>query len=143
MIILDTNVISEILRAKPSSKVTDWLGAQPRGAMFVTTVTQAEILYGLSLLPAGKRHDDLVAAVRPVFDEDFAGRILSFDSDAATAYAEIASHRRHLGQPITQDAQIAAIARSRGGTLATRNVRDFNDCGIDVVDPWKATSSRS
>ena len=105
--------------------------------VFTTTLTQAEIFYGLALLPAGRRRDDLLAAARPMFDVDLAGRVLPFDTEAASAYPEIAAGRKQDGKPISQiDAQIAAIVRSRGARLATRNVRDFADCGITVVDPW-------
>ena len=139
MIVLDTNVISELMRAAPDDRAASWLASQPMSGLFTTTLTQAEILYGLTLLPQGRRRDDLFAAARPIFDEDLAGRILPFDSEAALIYPEIAAHRRQSGQPISQiDAQIASIARSRGARLATRNVRDFRDCGIEIVDPWKA-----
>jgi predicted nucleic acid-binding protein len=105
-----------------------------------TTLTQAEIFYGLALLPEGRRRDDLTAAARLVFDVDLAGRVLPFDIDAALAYPEIAAGRRQGGRPIDQiDAQIAAIVRSRGARLATRNLRDFADCGIDVICPWHET----
>jgi predicted nucleic acid-binding protein len=139
MIVLDTDVISEMMRSAPDDRVTAWLASQPMSALFTTTLTQAEILYGLTLLPEGRRRDDLFAAARPIFDEDMAGRILPFDSDAALIYPDIAAGRRQSGHPISQiDVQIAAIARSRGARLATRNVRDFNDCGIEVVDPWSS-----
>ncbi|QEE39005.1 MULTISPECIES: type II toxin-antitoxin system VapC family toxin [unclassified Methylobacterium] len=137
MIILDTNVLSELMRAKPTIFVLKWFAAQPSAGLFTTTLTQAEIFYGLSLLPEGRRRDDLFAAAQPIFEVELAGRILSFDQDAAMAYADIAASRRRAGQPISQiDGQIAAITASRGARLATRNVRDFVDCGIVVVDPW-------
>lgn len=138
MIVLDTNVISELMRARPEAHVIEWLSAQPVASLFTTTLTQAEIFYGLALLPEGRRRDDLVTAARPIFEHEFAGRILGFDSDAAMAYPAIATQRRQAGQPISQiDGQIAAIAASRGARLATRNVRDFIGCGVDLVDPWK------
>ena len=138
MIVLDTNVLSEVMRARPDARVLDWITAQPSAGLFTTTLTQAEIFYGLALLPAGRRRDDLIAAARPIFEQELAGRILAFDSDAAMAYPEIAVRRRHAGQPIAQiDGQIAAIVASRGARLATRNVRDFVDCGITILDPWK------
>jgi predicted nucleic acid-binding protein len=137
VIVLDTNIISEMMRPNPEIRVVEWLAAQPLSSMFTTTVTQAEILYGLALLPEGRRRDDLVAAVRPIFDETMAGRILPFDGDAARAYPAIVVDRRQSGHPISQfDAQIAAIVRSRGASLATRNTRDFAGCGIDMIDPW-------
>ena len=137
MIVLDTNVISELMRRQPDARVLAWIGEQPIAGVFTTTLTQAEIFYGLGLLPAGPRRDDIVAAARPIFDVDLAGRVLPFDSDAALAYPDIAAKRRLRGQPISQiDAQIAAIVRSRGARLATRNVPDFADCEITVVNPW-------
>ena len=114
-----------------------WLAAQPAAAVFTTTVTEAEILHGLALLPSGRRPQALKAAVRPIFAEDLAGRVLAFDRDAAQSYAEIAAHRRAIGRPISQfDAQIAAIAVSRGASIATRNVADFADTGAVIVNPW-------
>jgi hypothetical protein len=139
VIVLDTNVLSEMLRPKPARQVESWMAAQPPAMLFLTAVTQAEILYGLALLDDGKRRNKLSAAIKPIFDEDFAERILPFDADAAIDYAAIAGARRSAGRPISQfDAQIAAIVRSRGATLATRNTRDFEGCGIDIVDPWMA-----
>lgn len=137
MIVLDTNVISEMMRPLPAEVVSAWFALHARATLFTTTLSQAEILYGLALLDAGRRRDDLVAAARPVFDEDFQGRVLPFDSAAAIAFADIAAARRRSGRPIAQiDAQIAAIARSRGAQLATRNIGDFTDCGISLVNPW-------
>lgn len=138
MIVLDTHVLSEVLRPSPDAGVIAWLGLQSRAALFTTTVTEAEILYGIRLLPEGARKEALGAAVHAVFGKDFSGRLLSFDSESAAMYAEIASSRRFNGRPISQfDAMIAAIARSRGATLATRNVKDFADCGVPIVNPWK------
>ncbi|GGJ65114.1 ribonuclease VapC [Sphingopyxis bauzanensis] len=106
--------------------------------MFVTTVTQAEILFGIAILDPGRRRDDLQSAAMAMFAEDFAGRIVGFDVDAAPVFAAIAAERRQLGRPISQfDAQIAAIARSRGAALATRNIRDFEACDIELIDPWR------
>ncbi|MGH6898272.1 MAG: type II toxin-antitoxin system VapC family toxin [Geminicoccaceae bacterium] len=139
MIVLDTNVLSEMMRPAPDSTVAAWISARPASSLFTTTVTQAEILYGLGLLPSGKRRAGLEAAVGEMFATDFAGRVLPFDQAAAQAYAEIALARRRAGRPITQfDAQIAAIARSRDAGVATRNVADFEGCGIGVIDPWQA-----
>jgi predicted nucleic acid-binding protein len=137
MIVMDTNVVSEILRPAPDAKATAWLEAQSRAALFTTTVTRAEVLYGIRLLPNGRRKQALLEAALAIFNEDLAGRVLSFDSDASDAYAEIGAARKIAGKPISQfDAMIAAITRSRGASLATRNVKDFGDCGISVVNPW-------
>ena len=137
MIVLDTNVLSEIMRPKPADAVSHWFARTPRSSFFTTALSQAEILYGLALLPNGQRRQALFAAARAIFEEDLAGRVLPFDADAASRYADIAASRRHAGRPISQiDTLIAAIVRSRGAALATRNLRDFDDCGVTVVDPW-------
>ena len=139
MIILDTNVLSEVLRSTPDRRVLAWLKEQSPPSLFATTVTRGEILYGIRLLPDGKRRRALWDAARAIFNEDFAERVLSFDNDAADAYAEVGASRRAAGRPISQfDAMIAGVARSRGASLATRNAKDFESCGIDVVDPWSA-----
>jgi len=139
MIILDTNVLSELMKPAPSASVVAWASAQPAAGLYTTSVTQAEILHGLVLLPKGRRRVALEAAATSMFAEEFRGRILGFGSDAAPAYARIASERRRAGRPISQfDAQIAAIAASTGAAIATRNVADFEGCGVTVVDPWRA-----
>lgn len=137
MIVLDTNVLSEVMKPAPASKVVRWLASQPPSRLFTTTITQGEILYGLALMPKGKRRSGLESAIAGMFAEDFGGRILSFDSDAAQVFSQIASVRKTMGRPITHaDAQVAAIARSRGAALATRNVSDFDHCGVTVINPW-------
>jgi predicted nucleic acid-binding protein len=137
MIILDTNVLSEVLRPKPHESVTAWLRSQPSLDVYTTAVCEAEIGYGVALLPAGKRRAALEAATRAMFETKFADRILSFDSTAARAFGEIAAARRQAGRPIGEfDAQIAAIARAHAATLATRDVHDFAGCGVTVVSPW-------
>jgi len=139
MIVLDTNVLSEALRPAPEPSVLDWLANQPRASLFITTVTRGEILSGIRLLADGKRRRGLSDAAKKIFDADFADQVLSFDSDAADMNAEIAASRRTTGKPISQfDAMIVAMARSRGAGLATRNVKDFEDCGVDLIDPWTA-----
>jgi toxin FitB len=139
VIILDTNVVSELMRPSPAEPVLDWVNSQPAGSLYVTTITQAEILHGIQLLPKGKRRDGITLAAENMFEHDFRDRILAFGSDAAAAYGLITAKRRREGHPISAfDAQIAAIARSNGARLATRNVDDFAGCGIDVMDPWGA-----
>jgi toxin FitB len=135
--LLDTKVLSELLRAEPSPAVLAWFAAQAAESLFVSAVTQAEMMLGARVLPAGRRRIALEGALASMFDEDFTGRILPFDAGAAPAYVDIVSERRALGRPISQfDAQIAAIARQAGATLATRNTSDFQRCGIALVDPW-------
>jgi len=137
VIVLDTNVVSELMRPMPSPAVETWMSAQPAAGMFISAVAEAELSYGLALLPEGQRQRRLLAQAEAMLAEDFAGRILPFDSAAAEAYAPIAAARRLAGRPISQaDAQIAAIAASRGAAIATRNVTDFTECGIVVLDPW-------
>ncbi len=136
MIVLDTNVLSELMREAASPKVIAWAGSEVSTSIFTTCITEAEIFYGLAILPKGKRRTAIELAAAGVF-ADFDGRVLPFDSDAARAYADVAAGRRRRGRPIsTADAQIAAIVRSRSGRLATRNADDFEGCGIELVDPW-------
>jgi toxin FitB len=140
MIVLDTNVVSELMRPAPARHVAGWVAGQPIQSLYTTSITQAEILHGVGLLPAGRRRRLLEAAAEAMFREDFAGRVLPFASDAASLYALIAVERRRIGRPISQfDAQIAAIARSSGATIATRNVADFTACSVDLVDPWQGS----
>jgi predicted nucleic acid-binding protein len=137
MILLDTNVVSELMKSTPEPAVMTWINAIPGATVFVSAVTQAEILYGVALVPDGQRRQGLARAARTVFESYFRGRILPFDSEAAEAFADLAAARRQAGRPIAQaDAQIAAIARSRGAELATRNVPDFEGCGVAVINPW-------
>ena len=137
MILLDTNVISELMRPAPSLAVDEWLRGQPAASLFISAITEAELRYGLALLPAGRRQRDLLLQMEAMLAEDFSDRILPFDSSAAVAYSQIAAGRRSAGRPIAQaDAQIAAIAASRGATVATRNITDFQGCGITVLNPW-------
>lgn len=137
MIVLDTNVVSELMRAAPDEKVRGWVASQPATSLYTTSITQAEILHGIALLPSGKRRDALAAAADAMFRDDFAGRILPFGSDAARPYARIAADRRRSGRPISQfDAQIAAIAQSAGAAIATRNTSDYEGCGVKLANPW-------
>jgi predicted nucleic acid-binding protein len=138
MIVLDTNVVSELMRANPAEVVVKWVGRQPAASLFTTTITQAEILFGLAVLPTGKRRAALESCAEQMFAEDFGGRILPFDAAAAHEFARIAATRRARGHPIAHaDAQIAAIARSHGASVATRNVSDFEHCRVSIVDPWR------
>ena len=140
MIILGTNVISELMRPKPSARVAAWVANQSVTELFTTSITAAKIFYGIELLAKGKRREDLLAAAEAMFAEDLAEHVFAFESDAARAFSSIAVRRRALGRPISHaDAQIAAIARVRGAKLATRNVADFLGCGLDVVDPWNGS----
>jgi predicted nucleic acid-binding protein len=138
VILLDTNVLSELIRPAAAMEVEAWVATQPAEALFISVVTEAELRFGLALLPAGRRRAQLAEAIEGMLVEDFGGRILPFDSAAALAYADITAERRRAGRPIAQfDAQIASIARSRGATLATRNVGDFEGCGIQTLNPWR------
>jgi predicted nucleic acid-binding protein len=140
MIVLDTNVVSEAIRSQPDTSVASWLASQPSSSLFISTVTQAELLYGVELLADGKRRRGLEDAVRMILRDEFRGRVLPFDGPAAETYATIAAGRRLRGKPISVfDAQIAAIARSRGAHVATRNIEDFDDCGIGLLNPWMST----
>jgi len=137
MILLDTNVLSELMRLEPAPRVLEWIAAQPAQGLFTTSITQAEILHGVMLLPLGKRREAFEAAAQAMFTEEFAGRILAFGADAARAYARIAVDRRRAGRPISHfDAQIAAIAHCSGAAIGTRNVADFEGCGVEVLNPW-------
>ena len=137
MIILDTNVLTELMKRKPDKNVLIWTENQPTMSLFTTTISQAEILYEIELLPPSKRRSALEIEAIAVFEEDFSGRVLAFDSDAARAFALAASQRRKAGRPISQfDAEIVGIARSRGANVATRNVNDFQGCGVKILNPW-------
>jgi toxin FitB len=139
MIVLDTNVLSELMKPQGSQAVKAWVKAQPRNSLFITTITQAEILYGIAILPIGAKRQILQDSTQAMLREDFLDKILFFDSQSANYFAIIASHRRGQGKPICQfDAQIAAICRTHQATLATRNVDDFTDCQIEVINPWES-----
>lgn len=138
MFILDTNVVSELMRPTPDPVIEAWFAEHATSSLFLTAVSEAELRFGLAVMPIGKRREGLASALRRVLETGFANRILPFDSSAARAYAEIAAARRRVGRPIpVADCQIAAIARSRDMAVATRNVRDFEDAGIEISDPWK------
>lgn len=138
MILLDTNVLSELMRPMPDPNVVRWLDAWLEWDVWISAVTVAEIRLGISLLPAGKRKELLLNLAEQMFQEDFPDRCLPFDCEAAREYALIVSERNRQGHPISvEDAQIAAIARTAGLSLATRNTKDFsNITGLQLVDPW-------
>jgi toxin FitB len=137
MIIVDTNVAAELMRPSPSPLVRRWIESRTAAELRTTAVTLAEIRYGLERLPDGRRKERLVAAADEVFTE-FSDDVLPFDAEAAACYAVIVAHRDRVGLPIEGfDAQIAAICQSRGAALATRNVKDFRETGISVIDPWQ------
>jgi toxin FitB len=142
MIVLDTNVVSELMRGRPDGRAVAWLDAQPVLELHLTAVTVAELRYGVGRLPHGARRSRLDVAISAMLDEDLGGRVLPFDRAAAERYGEIVVDRERAGRPISQaDAQIAAICRDQAATLATRNTRDFLDTGVAVVDPWTAPPS--
>lgn len=137
MLVLDTNVISELFKPRPEPKVMDWVAALPGHGLFTTAVTRGELLFGLHCMPEGRRKAQLLQGVARLFAGRLAGHVIPYDEEAADVHAAIAAARQAQGRPMSQaDAMIAGIARSRGATLVTRNVRDFEDCGLAVVDPW-------
>jgi predicted nucleic acid-binding protein len=136
VIVLDTNVLSEMLRPQPDPGVMDWIDSITHSMIVTTSVTRAELMYGIEIMPSGKRRDLLRCLAHDVFEIDLRGRLLGFDRDAADAYAVIGSIRRSMGQPVGHaDTMIASIVHSRGAVLATRNIRDFVGCGVSVVNP--------
>ena len=141
MILLDTNVISELSRLQVAPQVVAWADAQPSAALYTTAITEAELLFGLNLMGPGIRRSALQRAVATIFGSLLAGRVLPFDRAAAVEYADWAAVRRKVGRPVaTMDLQIAAIARARHATaIATRNTADFEGCGIPLIDPWTAS----
>ncbi len=139
MFVLDTNVISAVMGARPVPAVADWIAAQPEDRLFTTTVCQAEILAGVAVMPDGRRRHGLVAAAKAIFASAFDGRILPFDGTSAEFYAEIFAARKRAGKPTaTSDLMIAAIARAYGAHMVTRNTGDFEGCGLTLVNPWDA-----
>lgn len=137
MIVLDTNVLSELTRPAPEPDVVAWMDAQPVSELVTTAVTAAEMRYGVARLPDGRRRRQLAVSVQAMLDIDFSGRIEAFDDAAARQYPQVVTVRDRLGRPITlADAQIAAICRARGARLATRNTSDFEDTGVSLINPW-------
>lgn len=139
MIVLDTNVVSEIMGPNPESRVGQWVDERRLGDLAITSTIVAELLYGVARLPEGARRSDLEATARVIVHEEFRGRVLPFDIVAAEHYADLAAERDRSGRPLgVADGQIAAVCRRHRATLATRNVRDFEGTGIELVDPWAA-----
>jgi len=137
MIVLDTNVVSELMRPAPAQAVRDWLKVQPPGGMCTTAITVAEIRYGLEWLADGNRKDRLRAAADEVFTA-FGEFVLPFDARSAACYAPLVAGRDRIGLPIDGfDAQIAAICQAQDAVLATRNVKDFRETGVVLIDPWQ------
>lgn len=137
MIILDTNVISELMKSEPNQQVIAWLDQQDPVTLFTTSITVAEIVYGLDVLPSGKRRDYLEAAFNQVLIDAFKHRVLIFDESAAHVYGKLMENRKTLGKPLSVlDGQIAAIARANQMRLATRNTRDFFDCELNLINPF-------
>lgn len=138
MIILDTNVISELMRPIPARAVEAWLERHGQEELSTTVMCQAEILAGIALLPAGRRREELQRRADWIFAHVFAEKILAFDGEVAPHFADIIAHRQRAGRPIgLADAIIGAIARRRQAPLVTRNVADFEGCGIELHDPWR------
>ncbi len=137
MIVLDTNVVSELMRAAPAESVIDWVDRQPAAEVHLTAITVAELLYGVARLADGARKTDLAEHIEAMLNDDFDHRVVPFDETAAIHYADIVVRRERAGRPITMaDAQIAATCRSHGAVLATRNIDDFTDTGITITNPW-------
>lgn len=137
MIILDTNVVSEFMTSPPASSVLNWLNAQNTTSLYLTTISIAEIGFGLRILPQGKRREMLAERFEQFVATAFEQRILSFDENAARIYGEVMGYRRGIGRPISSlDGQIAAIARSRNFAVATRNIKDFEECQLNLIDPF-------
>ena len=137
MFLLDTNLVSELLRPRPEPSVLAWVAAQPPPWLYLSAVSLAELWQGVEALPEGRRRNQLALALQPLLEEVFAERLLPFDAAAALMLAQLVNERRRAGRPIAWgDAQIAAIAHERGLALVTRNVRDFEGCGLGLVNPW-------
>lgn len=138
MIVVDTNVISELARRVPDPGVLSWLDSFEVSEVVTTAITAAELRYGVARLPDGHRKRELTVMIRGILTEDFHGRVLPFDERASVWYADIVTGRERLGRPVgVADAQIAAICRDSGAILATRNTADFEDTGIELINPWK------
>lgn len=139
MLVVDTPIISELMRPDPTPQVLDWFDAIPASDLYVTTITEAETRIGLAYMPDGARRRRFAASVDRLFEGFFAGRILTFDRTATRILAEFAAIRRSIGRPLPfADGQIAAIARTHDMIVATRNVKDFDGLHVQLVNPWKS-----
>lgn len=137
MVVLDTMILSDAISPAPSPQVLEWLDSFPRTSLYTTAVTAAELRCGAAHLPRGRRRNELAAQIEAILTEDFIDRILPFDNAASVFYAEITSMRRKTGKSVEEfDQQIASIARVHGFAVATRNLRHFEDCGIELINPW-------
>ena len=137
MILLDTNVISELMRTEPSELILAWFKSNSNEQLVLSSITEAELLRGINILPEGRLKAFKSKLVSEFLLIDFAGLILPFESKAANHYAEIFASRKTLGRPIsTFDCMIAAIAKANGSKLATRNISDFEQCGLEIINPW-------
>ncbi|RWX50726.1 hypothetical protein VU01_12733 [Candidatus Electrothrix marina] len=138
MILLDTNIVSEVMRRIPSERVLSWLDNRNNTDLLVSSITIAEICYGLRILPVGQRREQLEAGFEKLVARRFSGRIIGFDESAARAYAEIMGVCKEKGRPMSiPDGQIAAVARSNHLALATRNIRDFVNCEVELINPFE------
>lgn len=137
MFILDTNILSELMEPKGAVQVLEWVDTVPRKDLFTTALNQGEILYGIAIMPEGRKRTQFIAAADAMFSHDFRGRILSFDERAAGHFADITARRKRLGRRVgVLDSQIAAIARAHEMTIVTRNARHFQNCDVPIVNPW-------
>lgn len=143
--LLDTNVLSELMREQPASEVMDWFACHANSPMYTSSVTQAEVLTGIALLPQGKRRDGLVNAAQRTFEQEMAGCCLAFDQHAARHYAAVRTARQQQGLPVTtEDAQIAAIALANDLVVATRNTKDFARIpNLVVENPWNPAENNA
>lgn len=138
MIVLDTNVISELMRSQPNPVVVAWVAGQPRRSLYTTSINEAELFHGIGAMPEGKRRSGLAAAAEALFAKEFAGRVLPFAGAAARRYGELVRHRRRAGRPIEAfDALIIATALAAGAAVATRDIGDFEGCGLTLINPWE------
>jgi toxin FitB len=137
MFVLDTNILSAMMSAQSVPEVATWIADHPIELLFTTCISEAEILSGLAIMQEGRRRRDLEVAATAMFTEDFEGRVLPFDSEAAAAYADMFAARRRAGRPTASlDLMIASVARSRGASLITRDTGGFQGFGVTVINPW-------